>query len=208
MIDYAAFRRLGVSTVYEATGKKGLIGCEFRQLAPHSRAAGPARTVRCGQDDNLMVHASIERIQPGEVVVLAMPEPRPVALIGELLITQMMVRKAAAVLCDAASRDVEELATMGLPVWTRFISPRGATKDKVGELDVPVEVGGATIRPGDIVILDADGACVVEQADAERALQVSEERFQREERTRARYRSGERSYDINDLRKIVEGARA
>ncbi|MBV9440916.1 MAG: 4-carboxy-4-hydroxy-2-oxoadipate aldolase/oxaloacetate decarboxylase [Candidatus Eremiobacteraeota bacterium] len=208
MIDYAAFRRLGVSTVYEATGKQGLIGCEFRQLTPGSRAAGPARTVRCGQDDNLMVHAAIERIEPGDVVVLTMPEPRPVALIGELLLTQMMVRKAAAVLCDAASRDVEELATMGLPVWTRFVSPRGATKEKVGALDVPVEVGGATINPGDIVVLDADGACVVAHGDAQRALQLSEERFGREERTRERYRSGERSYDINDLRRIVEGAKA
>ena len=55
---------------------------------PGSRAAGPARTVRCGQDDNLMVHAVMAEVQPGEVLVLTMPEPRPVALVGELLATQ------------------------------------------------------------------------------------------------------------------------
>src|SRR5512139_3743921 len=93
---------LGVATVYEASGREGLIDIPLIQLIPGSRAAGPARTVLCSQDDNLMVHACIEHILPGEVVVLSMPEPRPVALIGELLATQVKVRQAAAVLVDAA----------------------------------------------------------------------------------------------------------
>ena len=146
-----------MATVYEAAGREGLIDLPLIQLLPGSRAAGPARTVLCGQDDNLMVHAAIERIQPGEVLVLAMPEPRPIALVGELLATQVKVRGAAAILVDAAVRDVEELRELGLPIWTRFVRAAGASKTAIGELDATVTVGGARIAPGDIVVLDADG---------------------------------------------------
>ena len=157
----AELARLGAATVYEASGRQGLVDVELRQLVPGSRACGPARIARCGQDDNLMVHAAMAALQPGEVLVLSMPEPAPVALIGDLLATQAQVRGAAAVLVDAAVRDSEELGAMGLPVWARWVRSRGATKDAVGELDVPVVVGGQEIRPGDLVVLDADGATVV-----------------------------------------------
>ena len=109
-----------------------------------------------------MVHAAIEHIQPGEVLVLTMPEPRPIALIGELLATQVKVRGAAAILVDAAVRDVEELEKLGLPIWTRFIRVKGATKTNIGELNATVTVGGACIAPGDIVVLDADGAVCIQ----------------------------------------------
>ena len=157
----AELARLGAATVYEASGRCGLVDLDLIQLIPTSRACGPARTVRCGQGDNLMVHAAMARLQPGEVLVLTMPEPAPVALIGDLLMTQAQVRGAAAILNDAAVRDSEELVEMGLPVWTRWVRSRGATKQLVGELDVPVVVGGQAIRPGDFVVLDGDGATVV-----------------------------------------------
>jgi 4-hydroxy-4-methyl-2-oxoglutarate aldolase len=93
--DIIRLSELGVATVYEASGREGLIDIPLIQLIPNSRVAGPARTALCGQDDNLMVHAVIEKIQPGEVLVLSMPEPAPVALVGELLATQVTVRGAA-----------------------------------------------------------------------------------------------------------------
>ena len=195
---------LGVATVYEASGREGLIDMPLMQLLPGSRAAGPARTVLCGQDDNLMVHAVIEQIQPGEVLVLTMPEPAPVALVGELLATQVKVRGAAAILVDAAVRDVEELVKLGLPIWTRFIRAKGATKTKVGELNVTVTVGGAQISPSDIVVLDADGGVCVQHERAEEVLKASEARFEREARLREKLAAGEISYDLHGLREVVE----
>ena len=133
------------------------------QIVPGSRAAGPARTVRCGQDDNLMVHAAVAEAEPGEVLVLTMPEPAPVALVGELLATQAKGRGVAAILVDAAVRDVEELREVGLPIWARFVRVSGAEKTAPGAIGEPVQVGGATIRQGDVVVLDADGAVVVQR---------------------------------------------
>jgi 4-hydroxy-4-methyl-2-oxoglutarate aldolase len=195
--------RLGAATVYEASGREGLVDVELKQIVPGSRACGPARIARCGQDDNLMVHAVMARLQPGEVLVLTMPEPAPVALLGDLLATQAQVHGAAAVLVDAAVRDSEELARMGLPIWARWIRSRGATKDIAGELDVPVTVGGATIRPGDLVVLDADGVTVVAAERAGEVLQASLAREAKEADKRAKLQAGALSFELDGLNERV-----
>jgi 4-hydroxy-4-methyl-2-oxoglutarate aldolase len=197
--------RLGTATVYEASGREGLIDLDLHQLIPGSRAAGPALTVRCGQGDNLMVHAAMDKAQPGDVLVLTMPEPEPVALIGDLLATQARGRGVAAVLVDAAVRDAEDLRELGLPVWAHWIRVRGATKTEVGAIDEPVEVGGATIRPGDHVVLDADGAVVVRSERLDDVLAASRERAEYERGKRAQLEAGALSYDLDGLRARVEG---
>lgn len=196
---------LGSATVYEASGREGLVDLSFEQVIPGSRAAGPARTVRCGQGDNLMVHAVMERVEPGDVLVLTMPEPEPVALVGELLATQAERRGAAALLVDAAVRDVEELRELGLPVWAHWVRVRGAEKAAPGSIDEPVEVGGAEIRAGDTVVLDADGVVVVRRERLEAVLAASRERAERERDKRAKLSAGSLSYDLDGLRELVEG---
>jgi len=202
--DLTRLSELGVATVYEASGREGLIDTPLIQLIPNSRVAGLARTALCGQDDNLMVHAVIEQIQPGEVLVLSMPEPTPVALIGELLATQVKVRKAAGILVDASVRDVNELIELGLPIWTRFIRVRGATKTKVGELNVPVTVGGTQIATGDVAVMDIDGAVCVKRERMEYVLKASEERSVKEAVLRKKLLEGQISYDLHGLRDYVE----
>jgi 4-hydroxy-4-methyl-2-oxoglutarate aldolase len=192
--------RLGVATVYEASGRRGLVDADLIRIVPGSRAAGPARTVHCGQGDNLAVHAAMAELQPGEVLVLTMPQPAPVGVLGDLLATQAKVHGAAAVLVDAAVRDAEELAELGLPIWARWVRARGATKTHHGWLNTTITVGGAEIRPGDIVVLDADGACVVA---AERADEVCEAALAREEKERVKrekLQAGALSYDLDGLR--------
>jgi 4-hydroxy-4-methyl-2-oxoglutarate aldolase len=205
-VSYADLARLGSATVYEASGREGLIDLDLQQLLPGSRVAGPARTVRCGQGDNLMVHAAMDRAQPGDVLVLTMPRPEPVALVGELLATQAKGRGVVALLIDAAVRDVDELRQLGLPVWTRWVRVRGADKEVVGAIDEPVEVGGAQIRPGDPVVLDTDGAVVVRQERLDEVLLASREREERERAKRAQLESGALSYDLDNLRARVEGS--
>jgi 4-hydroxy-4-methyl-2-oxoglutarate aldolase len=205
--DLTRLNELGVATAYEAAGREGLLDLPLIQLLPGSRAAGPARTVLCGQDDNLMVHAVIERIQPGDVLILTMPEPSAVALLGELLATQVKVKGAAAILVDGAIRDFEELVKLGLPIWARHIRVRGATKTRIGQLDVPVTVGGASIAPGDIVVLDADGGVCIKRERAALVLKAAEDRAERETRLREKLLAGEMSYDLHGLRDYVEKQR-
>ncbi len=198
---------LGSATVYEAGGRRGYVDADLIQVVPGSRVAGPARTVRCGQDDNLMVHAVMSEILPGEVVVLTMPEARPVALVGDLLATQAQVQGAAALLVDASVRDIEELAEIGLPIWARWVRVRGAVKEAAGAIGEPVTVGGAQIRQGDVVVLDADGAAVVEQERLEEVLEASRARAENERVKRVKLQQGALSYDLDGLRERVESAR-
>ena len=195
--------RLGVATVYEAGGRTGLIDLDLYQIVPGSRVAGPARTVRCGQDDNLMVHAVMAAAQPGDVLVLTMSEPAPVALVGDLLATQALARGVAAILVDAAVRDVEELRALGLPIWARWVRVRRATKPIPGDLHVPIAVGGTTIRPNDVIVLDADGAVVVAAERAEAVLKASLAREARETELRAAFATGQLSIDMYNLRDAV-----
>ena len=205
---YAELAKLGSATVFEASGREGLVDLDLHQVIPGSRAAGPARTVRCAQDDILMVHAAMDRVRPGDVLVLTMPEPRPVALLGELLATQVKGRGAAAVLIDAAVRDTDELRELGIPVWARWVRVRGANRTEVGEIDVPVEVGGTAISPGDAVVLDADGGVVIAEDRIDEVAQASRERAENEDTKRARFEAGELSYDMYGIRERVEGVSA
>jgi 4-hydroxy-4-methyl-2-oxoglutarate aldolase len=203
-VNYDELAQLGSATVYEAGGRRGYVDADLIQVVPGSRVAGPARTVVCGQDDNLMVHAVMAEVQPGEVIVLTMPEPRPVALVGELLATQAKAQGAAAMLIDASVRDVEELAALGLPIWARWVRVKGADKDTPGWVGEPVVVGGATIRQGDVLVLDADGVAVVEHERVDEVLEASRERAERERVKRAQLAEGALSYDLDNLRERVE----
>lgn len=204
--DAAELAELGVATVYEAAGRAGLVDVPLTRLTPGSRAAGPARIAACGQDDNRAVHAVMAAVQPGDVLLLTMPSPAPVALLGELLATQAAARGAAGILVDAAVRDADELREMSVPVWTRYVRVAGAAKKDPGSLDVPVVVGGATVRPGDMVVLDGDGAMVVARERLEEVVAASRSRLEREAAMRARFEAGELSYDIYGMREEDAGS--
>jgi 4-hydroxy-4-methyl-2-oxoglutarate aldolase len=203
-VSWAELAQLGSATVHEAAARSQVVDLDLVQVIPGSRAAGPARTVRCGQDDNLMVHAAVAEAEPGEVLVLTMPEPRPVALVGELLATQAKGRGVAAILVDAAVRDVEELREVGVPVWAHWVRVSGADKQVPGAIGEPVVVGGASIRQGDAVVLDTDGVAVVEQQRIGDVLDAARDRAAREVDKRAKLEAGALSYDLDNLRALVE----
>ena len=194
----------GVSTIYEAAGRSGLIDLALIAILPGARIAGRARTVLCGQDDNLMVPAAIAHVRPGEILVIRMPESRPVSMLGGLLAEQCIARGVKGVLVDAAIRDVVEIRALGLPVWTRYVRARSAAKKAVGRLDAPLEIGGATIAAGDLVVMDADGAVAVPAARVDEVLAIAAQRDAQERVKLERYRRGELSYDLDGLRALVE----
>jgi 4-hydroxy-4-methyl-2-oxoglutarate aldolase len=194
------FAELGVATSIEAAGGEGLVSGSFLRITPGTRAAGPARIAVCGSADNLAAHRVLEAVQEGDVVVLVPVEPRPVAVIGELMASLARARGAVAVLVDGPVRDVDDIAALGVPVWARSVSAAGPAKSVRGELDVPVTVGGVTIAPGDIVVLDGDGVGIVPRARADEVLAAAEARAAKEAAWRPRFAAGELSLDVLGLR--------
>ncbi len=190
--------KLGTATVSEASGG-GVLELDLVQAVPGSRVAGPARTVLCAQGDNLMVHAAMKSVRSGEILVLTMPDPVPVALFGELLGIQAKGRGVAGVLVDGAMRDVEELCSLGLPVWARWVRVTGASKAAWGAIGGSVMVGGVEIRNGDQVVLDRDGGVVVRTELVDDILAAAELRAVAEASKRELYRSGVLSIDRLDI---------
>ncbi|GAC1305178.1 MAG: 4-carboxy-4-hydroxy-2-oxoadipate aldolase/oxaloacetate decarboxylase [Vulcanimicrobiaceae bacterium] len=207
MIDAALARAAadyGVSTMFEAAGRCGLVDLALIAHRPEAKVAGAARTVFCGQDDNLMVPAAIARARPGGVLVVRFPESRPVSLLGELLATQCLARGIVAVVVDAAIRDAIAIRDLGLPVWSRYVRARSATKKHVGALDEPLEIGGTLVSSGDLVVCDGDGVLAVPSGRAAAVVAIAGERDAAEAARRERYRRGELSYDLDGLRALVE----
>lgn len=196
----AELGRAGVATVYEAYGRQGLLESEWISATPGRRVAGTACTVLCGPGDNRAVHEAMARVQPGQVLVIAMEEPGPVAVLGDLLATQAAVRQVAGIVVDAAVRDSSELAAGPVAIHARWRNARGATRVHRGQIDVPVTVGGTTIEPGDVVVLDDDGVTAVRAADVDTAVDAVRARITKEADLRARWTNGELSYDAYGLR--------
>jgi 4-hydroxy-4-methyl-2-oxoglutarate aldolase len=199
-VEASRFAELGVATTYEAAGRAGLVAGSLVRVVPGARVAGPARTALCGANDNLAAHRVLATVQPGDVVVLAAPEPWSAALVGDLLALQARTRGAAALLVDGAVRDVDELAALGLPVWARVVCAAGAAKDAPGDLQVPVIVGGIRIEPGDTVVLDGDGGVVVPRARRGEVLAAAEARHAYERDLQARLAAGGSTLDTMGLR--------
>jgi len=201
--EVKALAELGSATVYEASGREGLVPLSFLRFPPGVKAAGPVFPVLCAPGDNLGAHAAMAALKPGEVLVLAQAAAEPVALVGELLATQAKAQGAAAILVDGAVRDADELAALGLPVWARWVSPKGAKRERLLGLGVPVFLGGVEVRLGDYLVLDGDGVVVVPRERAREVLQKARERAEREGRLRERFAGGELSLDLYGLRERV-----
>lgn len=197
---------LGTSTVYEAGGRVGLIDLPLRRLGARLAAAGPVRTVACAPGDNLTLHIALKYARPGDVLVVATPDQEPVALVGELIATQAIAQGCAGLLVGAAVRDVDRLAQLDLVVLARHVRARGATRSTYGAIDVPLRIGGVVVFPGDMAVLDSDGAVVVPAADVEPTLSRARTRFEREEGLRSRFAAGLLSYEEYGLARLDPGA--
>jgi 4-hydroxy-4-methyl-2-oxoglutarate aldolase len=193
----------GVATVHEA-GASGLLDPGITPIQAGARVGGSAVTVSCAPGDNIMVHAAVEVIEPGDILVIATTSPADNGLFGELLATSVMTRGCAGVVVDGGVRDVSDLRRLGLPVWTRVVYAAGTVKDTAGKVNAPVVCGGVTVAPGDVVVADDDGVVVVARERAPEVLDAVRARLAREDETRARLASGELGLDLYGFREKLE----
>jgi regulator of RNase E activity RraA len=152
---------------------------------------GPALTVRTRPGDNLVVHQAMRLLRPGDVLVVDAGGATDRAIVGEIMLRYLRSQGAAAVVIDGAVRDREGIAEQGLPVFARGISHLGPYKSGPGEIRGEVQVGGAVVRQGDLVLADADGVVVVEAARAEEVAEVAEGRAAAEDTLLAQASAGE-----------------
>lgn len=164
------------SILADVAGRRGALSGRIAPLAPTMKFAGPAVTVEVRPGDNLMIHAALALVKPGDVIVVDGKGDLSSALMGEIMCQQAVALGVAGVVIDGAVRDSEAIRELGFPMYAAGLNPNGPTKFVPGRVNHPISIGGVTVEPGDLVVGDADGVTVVERAKAAAMLPLAAEK--------------------------------
>ena len=195
-----ALARFGVATAHEAQGRTGLMHQRLRPIWHGPAVSGTAVTCTLPPGDNWMIHVAVEQCREGDILVAAPISEAHSGYFGELLGTSLKARGVRALIIDAGCRDVDELEELGFPVWSRSISAHGTVKETLGDVNVPVSCGDCVVRPGDVIVADTDGVCVVPRGTEAAVVAACEARLANEAEARNVYQSGKLGLDHKGMR--------
>ena len=186
----ARIRAQPVANVSDSMSRMTAGGPRLRPMHAGGVLAGPALTVKTRPGDNLMVHKAIGLAEPGDVIVVDAGGDLTNAIIGELMIAQMVKRGLGGIVVNGAIRDSAAIRAGGYPVFAAGVTHRGPYKDGPGEINVPVAIDGMVVAPGDLVIGDEDGLLCVPYDQVEQVHAATAAKHAAEEKQMAAIEAG------------------
>ncbi|MCI9577417.1 MAG: 4-carboxy-4-hydroxy-2-oxoadipate aldolase/oxaloacetate decarboxylase [Oscillibacter sp.] len=196
--------RHGSATVHEAMGRVGAMERSIKPLARGMKICGPAFTVRAQAGDNVMILKAMREARSGDVIVVdcgRCPESGP---FGELAAAECQTKGLGGFVTTGSVRDTAEIIAMGFPVFSSGVSIVGTVKESLGLINHPISAGGVIVHPGDIILGDDDGIVVIPREDAADALEKSDARVAKENKTLEKIRAGESIFDIYSYAAVLE----
>lgn len=198
--------KLGSATVHEAQKRVGQFKATLKPVFQGARIAGSAITVLLQPGDNWMLHVAMELALPGDVIVASCTTDNDDGFFGDLLATSAIAQGVKGLIIEGGVRDTRDLKEMNFPVWSRAISIRGTVKNTLGSVNIPIICAGQQINPGDIVIADDDGICIVPRENAKAVAEAGVKRENYETEKRADFEKGVLGLDLYKMRPGLEAA--
>lgn len=185
-----AFKGLPVANISDCMARMTAGGPRLRPMHKSGYLAGPALTVKARPGDNLMIHKALTMAQPGDVIVVDAGGDLTNSLFGEIMMSIAIKNGVVGVVLNGAVRDSEEIGEGHFPIYAAGVTHRGPYKDGPGEINVPIAMDGMLIRPGDLMLGDADGLLCVPYEDAETLLAATHKKMEQEKQMMADIAAG------------------
>ena len=201
-VKIARLNKLGTATIHEAQGAIGAIDSAITPLARSMKMAGPALTLQMRPGDNLMIHYAMLHAKAGQVLVINCDGFTGAGIWGDVLTAQAQAIGLAGLVVNGAVRDSEAMIDAGFPVFAKGLCIRGTEKKQPGQLNVPLYINDCIIRPGDIIVGDADGLVVIEQAQLDEVIRLSEQREEKEQRFKEKIMAGASTAELMALHTV------
>lgn len=199
--------KIHTGSLSDALGSLGVLAAPIRAVGPGLRLIGPAFTVKCYPGSIITVHKALMEAPSGVVLVVDDEGDTRGALWGEVMTHQAQRQGILGLVTDGPVRDTTEIAALGFPVFAGSITPRVGTNRRVGLTQVPIACAGVLVRPGDIVVADADGVVVIPQEQAVSVADRAEGIVHRDEGFIRQIAEGKLLVDLLNFRELITGSK-